>query len=117
MIFRAEPGRVFVGGDISQQEPKITAHISQDPNMLKVFREGKDIYASIAQSIYHNSYEDNLEFFDKEKTKTNLEGTRPWIIPFVIRIVSTFFVFASFSQRGRTNGKFILKYFAEMAVA
>ena len=74
MIFRAEPGRVFVGGDISQQEPKITAHISQEPNMLKVFREGKDIYASIAQSIYHNSYEDNLEFFDKEKTKTNLEG-------------------------------------------
>ena len=74
MIFRAEPGRVFVGGDISQQEPKITSHISQDPNMLKVFREGKDIYASIAQSIYHNSYEDNLEFFDKEKTKTNLEG-------------------------------------------
>ena len=74
LIFKAEPGRVFVGGDISQQEPKITAHISQDQNMLKVFREGKDIYASIAQSIYHNNYEDNLEFFDKEKTKTNLEG-------------------------------------------
>ena len=74
LIFKAEPGRVFVGGDISQQEPKITAHISQDQNMLKVFREGKDIYASIAQSIYHNNYEDNLEFFDKEKTKVNLEG-------------------------------------------
>ena len=46
LIFKAEPGRIFVGGDISQQEPKITAHISQDPNMLAVFREGKDIYAA-----------------------------------------------------------------------
>ena len=74
LIFKAESGRVFVGGDISQQEPRITAHISHDLNMLKVFREGKDIYASIAQSIYHNNYEDNLEFYDKEKTKVNLEG-------------------------------------------
>lgn len=67
LIFKAEPGRIFVGGDISQQEPKITAHISQDPNMLAVFREGKDIYASIAQSIFHNKYEDNLEFIGPEK--------------------------------------------------
>lgn len=74
LIFRAEPGRVFVGGDISQQEPKITAHISQDEDMLQVFEEGKDIYASIAQSIFHNKYEDNLEFSDPEKTKTNPEG-------------------------------------------
>ena len=76
LIFKAEPGRIFVGGDISQQEPKITAHISQDPNMLAVFREGKDIYASIAQSIFHNKYEDNLEFFDAEKTQINLEGKK-----------------------------------------
>jgi DNA polymerase I-like protein with 3'-5' exonuclease and polymerase domains len=40
-MFRSEPGRVFVGGDISQQEPKITAHISQDDHMLEVYDEGK----------------------------------------------------------------------------
>ncbi len=76
LIFKAEPGRTFVGGDISQQEPKITAHISQDDNMLEVYEAGKDIYASIAQSIYHNNYEDNLEFYDKEKTQINLEGKK-----------------------------------------
>lgn len=76
LMFKAEPGRVFVGGDISQQEPKITAHISFDQNMLQVYEEGKDIYASIAQSIYHNNYEDNLEFYDKEKTQINLEGKK-----------------------------------------
>ena len=75
LIFKAEPGRIFVGGDISQQEPKITAHISQDSNMLAVFREGKDIYASIAQSIFHNNYEDNLEFQGPEK-KPSPEGKK-----------------------------------------
>ena len=76
LMFKAEPGRIFVGGDISQQEPKITAHISLDENMIKVYEEGKDIYASIAQSIYKNNYEDNLEFFDPEKTQINLEGKK-----------------------------------------
>lgn len=76
LMFKAEPGRIFVGGDISQQEPKITAHISLDENMLQVYEEGKDIYASIAQSIFNNNYEDNLEFFDKEKTQLNLEGKK-----------------------------------------
>lgn len=76
LIFKAEPGRIFVGGDISQQEPKITAHISQDENMLQVYEDGKDIYASIAQSIFKNNYEDNLEFYDIEKTKINLEGKK-----------------------------------------
>ena len=74
LIFKAEPGRAFVGGDISQQEPKITAHISQDENMLQVYEDGKDIYASIAQIIYNNKYEENLEFFDKEKTRINSSG-------------------------------------------
>lgn len=74
LMFKAEPGRIFVGGDISQQEPKITAHISLDENMIRVYEEGKDIYASIAQLIYKNNYEDNLEFFDTEKTQTNSEG-------------------------------------------
>ncbi len=76
LMFKAEPGRIFVGGDISQQEPKITAHISLDENMIQVYEEGKDIYASIAQSIYKNNYEDNLEFFDPEKTQINLEGKK-----------------------------------------
>lgn len=75
LMFKSEPGRVFVGGDISQQEPKITAHISQDDHMLEVYDEGKDIYASIAQSIFHNNYEDNLEFQGPDK-KTYSDGKK-----------------------------------------
>ena len=74
LMFKAEPGRVFVGGDISQQEPKLTAHISLDDNMLQIYEDEKDIYASIAQTIYKNNYEDNLEFRDKEKTQLYPEG-------------------------------------------
>lgn len=90
LIFKAEPGRTFVGGDISQQEPKITAHISQDDNMIQVFEEGKDIYASIAQVIKNNNYEDNLEFFDKEKTQTNSEGKKNRKIGKIIILASMY---------------------------
>ena len=74
LMFKADEGRVFVGGDFGQQEPKITAFLSQDAKMLSTFRDTKDIYAIIAQSVLGNKYEDNLEFFDKEKTKINLKG-------------------------------------------
>ena len=74
LMFKASEGRVFVGGDWSQQEPKLAAHISRDKKMRATFKEGKDIYATIAQSIFDNNYEDNLEYFDVEKTKINLEG-------------------------------------------
>lgn len=74
LLFRADEGRVFIGGDFSTQEPKMTAYLARDKKMLKVFEEGKDIYASIAQSIFGTKYEENLEFFDKEKTQINWDG-------------------------------------------
>lgn len=45
-----------------QQEPKITAFVSQDPNMIKAFKEGKDIYATIASIAFNTPYENCLEF-------------------------------------------------------
>lgn len=38
------------------------AHYSQDENMINAYKQGKDLYAVIASKIYHNNYEDNLEF-------------------------------------------------------
>lgn len=29
--------------------------------MINAYREGKDLYSTIASSVYHNKYEDNLE--------------------------------------------------------
>ena len=61
-MFRADPGYVMMSSDFSQQEPKLTAFVSQDPNMIKAFKEGKDIYATIASIAFNTSYENCLEF-------------------------------------------------------
>lgn len=56
------PEYVMLSSDFSQQEPKLTAFVSQDPNMIKAFKEGKDIYATIASIAFHTTYENCLEF-------------------------------------------------------
>lgn len=37
------------------------SHYSQDQNMITAYKEGKDLYATIAAGVYNNKYEDNLE--------------------------------------------------------
>ena len=56
----------------SQQEPRSLSSFANDDQMLNAYKTGKDLYATIAQSVYHNKYEDNLEHFpDGSK---NVEG-------------------------------------------
>lgn len=62
MMFTAAPGNILVGGDFSQQEPRLLSHYSNDEHMINAYKEGKDLYAMIASKVYHNNYEDNLEF-------------------------------------------------------
>ena len=56
----------MIGSDYSAQEPRILAAFSQDPNFLEQLQQGKDPYATIAVGVYHNKYEDNLEFYEYE---------------------------------------------------
>lgn len=51
-LFVAPEGFVFVHGDYSQLEPRIMAHLSQDPEMLRIFRGGLDIYLETAKMVY-----------------------------------------------------------------
>lgn len=44
------------------QEPRLTAHVSNDPKMIQAFKDGKDIYASIASVAFGVPYEKCLEF-------------------------------------------------------
>lgn len=59
----------MLSSDYSQQEPKLTAYISSDPNMIKAFKESKDIYATIAGLAFNRPYEDCLEFYVDENGK------------------------------------------------
>lgn len=61
-MFKASPGYVMMSSDYSQQEPKLTAFISQDKNMFDAFTHGRDIYATIASVGFDVPYENCLEF-------------------------------------------------------
>lgn len=61
-MFKSQDGYVLIGSDFSQQEPMVTAHLSNDEKMQEAFINGKDIYATIAALAFHKSYEDCLEF-------------------------------------------------------
>ena len=69
MMFKATDGYKMVGSDFSQQEPRLLSGYSQDSNMINAYKQGKDLYATIASSIYHNEYRLNLEY------ETNPDGT------------------------------------------
>lgn len=61
-MFRAMPGHVLMSSDYSQQEPKLTAYVSQDEKMVQAFKDNKDIYSIIASIAFGVPYEDCLEF-------------------------------------------------------
>lgn len=61
-MFKAQDGYVLIGADYSQQEPMVTAHLSNDKKMQDAFSHGKDIYATIAGLAFNKPYEECLEF-------------------------------------------------------
>ena len=72
------PAYVLMSSDFSQQEPKILAYASQDPNMINAFQHNRDIYSTIAALSFNKTYEECSEFyFDENGKKTdqvNREG-------------------------------------------
>ena len=65
--FVPEPGCLFFSADYSQIELRVMAHLSQDPQMIEVFREGKDLHAATAANIYKKPIE---EVTRDERTKS-----------------------------------------------
>jgi DNA polymerase-1 len=51
--FVAEDGYSLLSGDYSQVEMRGVAHMSQDPVMVKVFRDNKDIHSETASGMFH----------------------------------------------------------------
>ena len=65
--FIPEPGCLFFSADYSQIELRVMAHLSQDPHMIEVFREGKDLHAATAANIYKKEI---TEVTRDERTKS-----------------------------------------------
>ena len=65
--FIPEPGCLFFSADYSQIELRVMAHLSRDENMINVFKEGKDLHAATAATIYKKSID---EVTRDERTKS-----------------------------------------------
>ena len=65
--FVPEPGCLFFSADYSQIELRVMAHLSGDEAMMEVFREGKDLHAATAATIYKKGID---EVSRDERTKS-----------------------------------------------
>ena len=66
--FIPEPGCLFFSADYSQIELRVMAHLSGDENMINVFREGKDLHAATAATIYKKGI-DEVSRDERSKSK------------------------------------------------
>lgn len=48
----ADPGQLMVGADFSGIELRVAAALSQDPNLIRILAEGRDIHAEIALQVW-----------------------------------------------------------------
>lgn len=60
-VFRPNPGYRFVAADLSQIELRIAAWESQDPTMLRIYREDGDIHMMTAAATMRLSVEEFLQ--------------------------------------------------------
>ncbi|HRZ30642.1 MAG TPA: DNA polymerase, partial [Candidatus Paceibacterota bacterium] len=51
-VFVARPGFELLSFDYSQIELRVLAILSQDPDLLKIFKAGKDIHTSVASRVF-----------------------------------------------------------------
>ncbi len=51
----SRPGKVFVGADYSQLEPRVFASISQDERLLRCFADGDDFYSVIGADVFNKT--------------------------------------------------------------
>lgn len=66
----ARPGKVFVGADYEQLEPRVFASISQDPTLMACFAKGEDFYSVVGAPIWDKTdcsmIKDDKESFAKK---------------------------------------------------
>ncbi len=50
--FVAGPGQCILSADYSQIELRLMAHLSQDPGLVRAFREGRDVHRATAAEVF-----------------------------------------------------------------
>ena len=52
LFIPGDPDYVFVYCDYNQVELRILAHLSEDPNLVGVFKDNRDLHAEVAKSVF-----------------------------------------------------------------
>jgi DNA polymerase-1 len=55
-IFVASPGKILIELDYSQVELRVLAYLSQDPWLLQVYKDGKDLHDSVALKMFGEGF-------------------------------------------------------------
>uniref|UniRef100_A0A183FGQ9 POLAc domain-containing protein n=1 Tax=Heligmosomoides polygyrus TaxID=6339 RepID=A0A183FGQ9_HELPZ len=50
-LFRAQPGCVLISADYSQLELRVLAHLSSDPALIEILRDGQDVFADMSARL------------------------------------------------------------------
>lgn len=56
--FIPDAGHCFAGVDLSQVEMRVLAHLSRDPNLCKLFNEGRDFHTATAAFMWKLTFEE-----------------------------------------------------------
>ena len=51
----ADPGQLMIGADFSGVELRVAAALSQDPNLMQIIADGRDIHQEIARQVWGNA--------------------------------------------------------------
>lgn len=57
-MFVAPKGKIIIGSDYSQIEPRFLSHISQDKDFMGAYIEGRDLYSEIASKTFKKPIEE-----------------------------------------------------------
>lgn len=58
VIFKAPDGKIIIGSDFSQIEPRVLAHITGDEDLRKPYVEGYDLYSTLASKTFKKPIEE-----------------------------------------------------------
>lgn len=97
-----KPGWSYVAGDYSQIELRLLAHFSLDPKLVEIFKQGKDIHAATAASIFGVSQEEvtpEMRYRAKAVNFGIIYGQQAWGLSQELKI------------EPKVAGEFIEKYF------
>src|SRR5208282_3476851 len=76
-VFVARPGHVLVVSDLSQIELRILAHFTQDPRLLKAYKEGLSLHKMLAERVWGPDYTPTQYILAKNGNFSCLFGAAP----------------------------------------